>query len=54
MTPLPPFYFMNKEIPDSSQTKRQEARETTAVSPAISEGDPAVQLLNPQSLPCGL
>lgn len=38
---------MNKEIPDSSQTKAGGWTDCSTVSPAVSEGDPAVQLLNP-------
>lgn len=38
---------MNKEIPDSSQTKAGGWRDYSTVKPAVSEGDPAVQLLNP-------
>ena len=41
----PPFYFMNKEIPDSSQTKAGRWTGYSTVLPA--KGDPAVQLLNP-------
>lgn len=44
-TRLPFILWIKKS--QTAARQRQEARETTAVSPAISEGDPAVQLLNP-------